>query len=272
MQWENLTAPDFAAAVKETQGVCLLPLPCIEKHGEHLPLGTDLFIGMEIARRAAEIEPAMVFPPFYLTQILEARHQPGTLAIGTHLMLRLLEAVCDEIGRNGLKKIILVVSHGGNRFLASFFLQSLLETRKDYMVYLAQTFWDPGFIDLRDKSLESEFDYHGGEMETSMILTIHPELVKMDQIDARSGKRLGRLQHLEPLQRGQETPVSWYANFPDHYAGDAHPATAEKGEQFLEYLAGRLVDAIKVVKADQVAPALYEEFFGRVQPFREDGL
>ena len=129
-------------------------------------------------------------------------------------MLRLLEAVCDEIGRNGLKKVILVVadeyvrSHGGNRFLASFFLH---------------------------------------------------------QIDVRSGKRLGRLQHLEPLQPGQETPVSWYANFPDHYAGDAHPATAEKGEQFLEYLAGRLVDAIKVVKADQVAPALYEEFFGRVQ-------
>ena len=98
MQWENLTAPDFAAAVKETRGVCLLPLPCIEKHGEHLPLGTDLFIGMEIARRAAEIEPAVVFPPFYLTQILEARHQPGTIAIGTHLMLKLLEAVCDEIG------------------------------------------------------------------------------------------------------------------------------------------------------------------------------
>ena len=58
MQWEKLTAPDFAKAVEDTQGVCLLPLPCVEKHGEHLPLGTDLFIGMEICRRAAEIEPA----------------------------------------------------------------------------------------------------------------------------------------------------------------------------------------------------------------------
>lgn len=264
MQWENLTAPDFAAAVKETQGVCLLPLACIEKHGDHLPLGTDLFIGMEMARRAAEIESAIVFPPFYLTQILEARHQPGTIAIGAHLMLTLLEAVCDEIGRNGLNKIILVVSHGGNRFLASFFLQSLLETRKDYIVYLAQTFWDPGFIDLRDKLLESEFDYHGGEMETSMILTTHPALVKMDQVNERSGKRLGRLQHLAGLQSGQETPISWYANFPDHYAGDALPATAIKGEQFLDHLARRLVDAIRAVKADRVAPTLYQEFFERV--------
>ena len=72
MQWENLTAPDFAGAVKDTQGVCVLPLACIERHGDHLPLGTDLFLGMEVARRAAEIEPAVVFPPFYFTQILEA--------------------------------------------------------------------------------------------------------------------------------------------------------------------------------------------------------
>jgi len=96
MQWENLTAPDFAAAVEESQGVCVLPLPCIEKHGEHLPLGTDFFIGMEAARRAAEIEPAIVFPPFYLTQILEAKHQPGTIAIGGHLMLQLLEAMYPD--------------------------------------------------------------------------------------------------------------------------------------------------------------------------------
>jgi len=265
MQWENLSAPDFAAAVKETQGVCLLVLPCIEKHGEHLPLGTDLFIGMEIARRAAEIEPAIVFPPFYLTQILEAQHQPGTIAIGGHLMLQLLEAICDEIGRNGLKKIILFVSHGGNHHLASFFLQLMLETRKDYVVYLAQSYWDPGFRELRDELLETEFSHHAGEMETSMILAIRPEMAKMDQIDEHSGQRLGRLDHLTGLEPGQEAPIGWYANFPDHYAGDARPATAEKGERFLDYLARRLVEAIKAVKEDRTAPELYEEFFQRTQ-------
>jgi creatinine amidohydrolase len=265
MQWENLTAPGFATAVKQSQGVCVLPLPCIEKHGEHLPLGTDLFIGMEVARRAADIEPVIVFPPFYLTQILEAKHQLGTIAIGGHLMLHLLEAICDEIGRNGLKKIILFVSHGGNRHLASFFLQLMLETRKDYTVYLAQSLWDPGFRELRDELLETEFDHHAGEMETSMILAIHPELVRMDQIDERSGQRLGRLDHLAGLQPGQEAPIGWYANFPDHYAGDARPATAEKGERFLEYLALRLAEAIKAVKEDAASPALYKEFFQRTQ-------
>jgi len=265
MQWEKLTAPDFAKAVEDTQGVCLLPLPCVEKHGEHLPLGTDLFIGMEICRRAAEIEPAIVFPPFYFTQILEAKHQPGTISIGGHLMLDLLEAVCDEIGRNGLKKIILVVSHGGNRFLAPFFAQLLLEKRKDYLVYLFQGYWDPGFAELRERILESEFSSHAGEMETSMILAIHPEMVKMDQIDEHSGQRLGRLEHLPGLFPGQETPISWYANFPDHYAGDARPASAEKGEQLLQHLIQRLAEAIGAVKRDETARQLYEEFFDRTQ-------
>lgn len=261
MQWENLTAPDFAEAVEEAQGVCLLPLAVIEKHGDHLPLGTDLFIGLEVARRAAEIEPAILFPPFYFTQILEAKHQPGTIALGGHLMLELLEAVCDEIGRNGLRKIVFVPSHGGNRYLAPFFIQLMLEKRKGYMVYLPRMLEDPILTRLMKEMMESEFDHHGGEMETSLILAIHPELVKMDQIDERSGRRLGRLDHLP----GMETPVSWYANFPDHYAGDARMATAEKGKRILEHWARRLAEAIKAVKKDRVTSGLYREFFGRTQ-------
>jgi len=261
VQWERLTAPDFATAVKQSQGVCLLPLAVIEKHGDHLPLGTDLFLGMEIARRAAEIEPALIFPPFYFTQILEAKHQPGTIALGRDLMLRLLEAVCDEIGRNGLKKIILVPAHGGNRYLAPFFIQLMLEKHKGYMVYLPRSLGDPGLAQLLREVMTSESDYHGGEMETSLILAIHPELVKMDQINEESGSRLGRLDHLPNV----ETPVSWYADFPDHYAGDAHPATADKGERIFQYMARQLAEVIRAVKEDRTTPELYEEFFSRIQ-------
>jgi creatinine amidohydrolase len=259
MQWENLTAPDFAAAIERTQGICLLPLAVIEKHGDHLPLGTDLFIGMEVSRRAAEIEPAIVFPPFYFTQILEAKHQPGTIALGGGLMLTLLEAVCDEVGRNGLKRIVLVPAHGGNRNLAPFFVQLMLEKQKDYMVYLPQLLGDPGLAQLVKEVMDSEFDYHAGEMETSLILATFPHLVKMDDIAARPAERLGRLDHLPSV----ETPVSWYASFPDHYAGDAAPATAEKGERILEFMARRLAETIRHIKEDRVAPDLYQEFFGR---------
>ena len=137
----------------------------------------------------------------------------------------------------------------------------MLEKRKDYMVYLPQMLGGPDFAQLMKEVMESEFDHHGGEMETSLILAICPDLVKMEQINAESGRRLGRLEHLS----GVDTPISWYANFPDHYAGDAHPATAEKGERILQYLAEWLAEAIRAIKEDRVAPELYEEFFGRTQ-------
>ena len=76
MQWENLTATDFATAARET-GVCVLATGVLEKHSEHLPLGTDFLNGHRIACLAAEQEPAVVFPPFYFGQIYEARCFPA---------------------------------------------------------------------------------------------------------------------------------------------------------------------------------------------------
>ena len=161
--------------------------------------------------------------------------------------------------------IVLFVSHGGNRELASFFLQLLLEREKPYVVYLAQSYWDPGFRALRDEVIESENNQHAGETETSMVLAIRPDLVKMASIDEHSGKPLGRQAHLKDVLAGRETSVSWYANYPDHYAGDARPSTAEKGERLLEYLAERLAQTIKAVKEDTAVPELYREFFSRTQ-------
>ena len=121
MYWEELTGDQFPQAVAAAQGVCLLPLSCIERHAHHLPLGTDMYIGRELCRRAAEIEPALIFPDFIFTQILEARHCPGTIAIEPDLILRLLDNICREIARNGLTKIIIVNAHGGNNYLIHFF-------------------------------------------------------------------------------------------------------------------------------------------------------
>ena len=78
MQWENLTSPDFATAVRET-GVCILTFGVLERHSEHLPLGTDYLNGHKLACLAAAREPAVVFPPFYFGQIYEARCFPGTV-------------------------------------------------------------------------------------------------------------------------------------------------------------------------------------------------
>lgn len=104
MRWEELTGDQFPEAVEKAVGVCLLPLSCVERHGHHLPLATDMFIGREVSNRAAALEPAIVFPDFIFTQILEARHYPGCIGIEPDLTIRLLESTCREIARNGLKK------------------------------------------------------------------------------------------------------------------------------------------------------------------------
>ena len=123
MRWEELTGDLFEQAVQKAEGVCLLPLSCIERHGHHLPLATDMFIGREVCNRAAALEPAIVFPDFIFTQILEARHYAGCIGIEPDLTIRLLENTCREIARNGLKKIVIVNAHGGNDNLIHYFAQ-----------------------------------------------------------------------------------------------------------------------------------------------------
>jgi len=113
VQWEELTAPDFVTAVARSAATVIVPLGIVEKHGPHLPMGTDLFDARELSLRAAREEYAIVFPPYYFGQIFEAKHQPGTLAYSERLIWDLLQETVDEIARNGAKKIILVNGHGG---------------------------------------------------------------------------------------------------------------------------------------------------------------
>jgi creatinine amidohydrolase len=263
MKWENLTTPQFEKAIETCEGVCLLPLGVLEKHGDHLPLGTDVFIAQELACRAAEIEPAIVFPPYFFTQIFEARHTPGTVGIDSRVMYDLLEATCDEIARNGLNKIILVNAHGGNRFFLPHFMMLQLERPRDYVVYIPK----PG-MGLRSEAMTKAWaemrqskirDEHAGESETSMMLAIHPDLVDSATLPNEQGRSQERLKHLD--EAGLYTAISWYADFPHHYSGQAEYGTVEKGQFLLNAMAQRLAQLIRVVKDDDQALALQDEFF-----------
>ena len=97
-----------------------------------------MYQGREVCRRAAEIEPAIIFPDYIFGQINEARHVPGTIALGGQLTLRLLDSVCNEIARNGLTKVVVVNCHGGNIGLLSFFNMLQLDRQRDYVVYVVQ--------------------------------------------------------------------------------------------------------------------------------------
>src|SRR5580765_1369715 len=140
-RWEELTGPDFIAAIHQAQSVCVLPFGIMEKHGPHLPIGTDLFNARYVSEHAAQTEYAVIFPAYYFGQIAEARHEPGSVSYSMRLQLDLLQETTDEMGRNGCEKIVIVNAHGGNQSMLPFFAQSQLQTLRDYVIYIYE--WVP---------------------------------------------------------------------------------------------------------------------------------
>ena len=259
MQWENLTAPDFATAVRGT-GVCLIATGVLERHSDHLPLGTDYLNGHKIACLAAEIEPAVVFPPFYFGQIYEARCFPGALTLKPTLLLELFNSVFDEIGRNGFKKILINNAHGGNNHLLHLLGQCSLWEQKPYSVYIFNGNMGPERRKAWQAIVETPLHGHACECETSITWANYPELVHPERIPAEPGDPLGRMAHLPSAYAG----IWWYSDYPEHYAGDARAASREKGLKLRQLEVEALAEFIAAVKQDQVVPALEKEFFTRV--------
>jgi creatinine amidohydrolase len=262
MQWENLTATDLGRASTEV-GVCVVALGVLERHSEHLPLGTDYLNGHKVACLAAEKESAVVFPPFYFGQIYEARAFPGAIALKPTLLMELLNSVLEEIARNGFKKIILYSAHGGNYHLAHFLAQCSLYEKKDYTLYLFEGELSEEDRKIWKQTCDTELHGHACECETSISLANHPDLVHMERV-MDNGQTLGRLNELKNVYSG----IWWYADYPEHYAGDAHTATAEKGRILRGLTVNSLAAFIKGVKGDKITPALEKEYFEREAKLR----
>jgi creatinine amidohydrolase len=258
VHWEELTAADFRGAIEKSKVTCLLPFGILEKHGAHLPLGTDLLKVRYAALHAAEQEYAVVFPEYYFGQIFEARHEPGTVAYSTHLQLELLQETTDEMARNGCKKVIIVNGHGGNENLLPFFAQTQLEKPHDYVVYVLGLVEPPPSGGPPKKT---SVDLHGGESETSKMLVSRPDLVHMDRAASESGADQARLKLPGTLYTG----IWWYARFPNHYSGDGSAATRERGEFEMNDWQNVIVEAIRAVKADQQSQQLQNEFFEKAK-------
>ncbi|HDQ44038.1 MAG TPA: creatininase family protein [bacterium] len=257
VQYEELTSPELVAAVHLSGGTIVIPLGILEKHGPHLPLGTDLIHVREMVFRAVKQEFSVVFPPYYFGQIYEARHQPGTIAYSPDLVWRLLQETCDELYRNGFRKIILVNGHGGNAHFLSYFCQSQLSVRKNYAVILFKPEEDP-VVEAKIKKLRATAtDGHAGETETSMMLAHRPDLVHLDRCRDEPGEDRNRLSGLPYADTG----IWWYARFPNHYAGDGSEAKEEIGDLILDSGAGQLAELIRILKQDDRILELQDRFY-----------
>jgi creatinine amidohydrolase len=253
VHWEELTGPDFLEAIKRSQGTCILPFGILEKHGPHLPIGSDLLNARYAALHAAQQQYAVVFPDYYFGQISEARHEPGTMAYSRDLQLALLQATTDEMARNGCKKILIVNGHGGNGSLLPYFAQSQLEKPHDYVVYL----FDQRTPASGGPKKKTTTDAHAGESETSKMMVVRPDLVHQDRATSESGAD----QHHLNLPEGLYTGIWWYARFPDHYAGDGSAATRELGEYQMNWWIDSVSKAIVAIKADDESLKLQNEFY-----------
>lgn len=254
MQWEHLTSPGFEEAVAACGGVGLIPIGVLEPHATHLPLGTDMLSAHWAANRAAEEEPVVVFPQYAFGINHESAHLPGSVVIRRDLVFALLENICDEMARQGLKKIILLSGHGGNRFMLPLFAQTLMETPRDYSVFVAQIPHFSGAAEI----LETEELGHACEAETSTMLHMFPDLVKME--DLPDGPSPG-LKRNEALRKANAySPVDWYAIYPKMYVGDARSATPEKGKVMLDLYVENLITLIRAVKDDTITAEMMKEF------------
>ena len=253
-KWEELTAADFRQGIQQSKSTCLLPFGILEKHGPHLPLGTDLLNVRYASLQAVAQEYAIVFPEYYFGQIFEAKHEPGTVAYSAELQLHLLQETTDEMARNGCKKIIIVNGHGGNEHLLPFFAQSQLDNPHDYVVYVLdgerhRTGGPP--------RKSTGVDYHAGENETSNTIVSRPDLVHVDRAASESGADQKRVNLPENLYTG----IWWYARFPNHYSGDGSVATKELGEWNMQGWISGIVESIRAVKADDNSLKLQNEFY-----------
>jgi len=261
-RYEELTAPDFIKAVEKSSKTCIIPIGVLEKHGPHLPLGTDLYMSREFALRAAEQDYTVVFPWYYFSQINEARHQPGTIAYSPELIWKILQETLDELHRNGFEKIIIVNGHGGNNAFLNYFGMAQLSEPRDYSLYW---FRPESSKEVKEKAEELTqvdiYNQHAGNSETSEMAATQPDKIHIDRAGEQSGVDQARMKELKYIYSG----IWWYAQYPNHYSGDGSKANAEAGELLINHRVDQLVEMIKLVKADTVVPALQKQFFEKAK-------
>ncbi len=276
MLWENLRTEEFDDAIRKSKGVCVLPIGCLEKHGSHLPVGTDVIHATEIARLAAEQEPVCVFPTMYFGEKTGAGEFKGTVIFSAELRQQILKETCREIYRNGFKKILLFNGHGGNSAMISQFLRSVLYEKNEYLVYnysLGSDYPTPkkllaanyDYLTKEDKKVLSDYTEakkrfgHACFVETGWVYGVRPETVRLDKIFEESGASTHRFDDFKGM--GIETPFSWMANFPNSYDGDAHEGLNERiAQAMIDYSVKKAAGVFKFLKNETISTEYLEEW------------
>ncbi len=170
--WENLRMPEFSAW-REEHGTVILPVGSVEEHGPHLPLGTDTFHALEVARRAAELRPVLVAPPLYYGLCRSTREHPGTVSISGETLRALVTDLGREFHRQGTGSLVIMSGHAGGTHMAA-----LVEAGETLLAQLPNL--QVAVVNLLDllrevvaaqpELVQTRGDSHAGEVETALML------------------------------------------------------------------------------------------------------
>ena len=241
--WADLRTTDFAR-LDLARTIAVLPVAATEQHGPHLPLSvdTDLVNGV-VAACLPHLTPEL--PVLFLptqTVGLSPEHArfAGTLTLKAETVIRLWTDIAESVAASGVKKLVLLNAHGGQVSVMDIVARDL-RARLGLLVYSVSWFnlplRDAQGGDVRDlfSAEEHRFGVHAGEIETSMMLALRPEQVRMDQAQNFRSTAQDRAERFAVLGNGQSAKLGWQMQDynPHGAAGNAAAGTAEKGQALL---------------------------------------
>jgi creatinine amidohydrolase len=242
--WKDLTTEDFATLDAARQ-VVVLPIAAVEQHGPHLPLGTDAMINAGILGRAVELASLetsfLVLPAMTVGLSPEHRDFPGTLSLSAETLLRVVIETGASVRRAGLRKLILFNSHGGQPGALDIAAQEFRTSHG--MVAVVCNSWRLMRSSEFFPAAEREAGIHAGAIETSLLLHLHPGLVRRERIaDQPSAARDLERQHPE-LASGGRVKFAWQTQDLNQSGavGDARLGNAEAGRAMVEQAARSLL-------------------------------
>jgi creatinine amidohydrolase len=248
--WWDLTTEEFSR-LDMSSVVAVLPVGAVEQHGPHLPVRVDAAINAGIVARAVELmdasTPCLVLPMQAVGKSVEHSAFPGSLTLSYETLARVWYEIGESVHRAGCRKIIIVNSHGGQPQVVEVVVREL---RVRLGMFAVSSWINVGvdFAELFDAD-EVAHGIHGGEIETSIMLHLHPELVDMAKADnfvSNSGAIAAKYELLRsegPIGFGWQTQDLQ----PSGACGNAAAADARRGAQIVEKSARGLLKLVAEV-------------------------
>jgi creatinine amidohydrolase len=245
--WVAMTWQDLAAA-ETARWIAVLPIAAVEQHGPHLPLGVDAFVADAYLARVREALPAAL-PVTFLPMLTigtsdEHRFFPGTLTLSAETVIRLLTEIGESVSRAGVRKLVIINSHGGNVPAIAI---AARELRVRLGLFVVACSWPRlGYPQGLFTAQERTHGVHAGDIETSIMLAHQPRAVRTEQIGDFPSAALGMEQEFKWLRPERPSGFGWAVQdlHPAGAVGDASAATAPKGAAALAYGAQAFIELL----------------------------